>query len=332
MCSTQHSRVQCMHIRRAVVRQGPALEVGPTVLVRVELGCVGWQVFQVNPPAATQPTSQQAALVSLEVVPDDHDPAAQVSQQVTQEVDDLLLPDVPVQMELQVPAQATPAGRDRQACDGREAAIVPDAVAQDRRLAPRSPTALQQRLQQKARFVNEYKVRVRSGHAAFDAWPVVLQPVGDSRFVTFQCATLGLLRGKNPSRPSGAESRRRGNGRRIAAPRPARCADRSKDRFGTRRRRRLSASTGPGCASAGPSVWAVARMRGKPSAPPRPGADAAAATRRRSEVWCRADGRSPSGPGLAATRPRPAAAAAPTALKYHVVSCFTASAPNDDEL
>jgi hypothetical protein len=157
-----HGAVQFVHVVRAVVGQGAGFKIRPTVLAGVELRGIRRKEFQVQTPAAPQPLSKPAALVRPEPVPHHHQPSVQVAQEVAKKRNDLFLTNAEVHVEPQVLSQAPPAGRDRHPADGRHPAAVPHVGANDRRLSAQRPRASDQRMQQKARFIDENEVGVRA--------------------------------------------------------------------------------------------------------------------------------------------------------------------------
>ena len=327
-----HAGVQGVHVRRAGVGQRVVFEVAPPVFVGVEFGRVAREVFQVKSPTPPEPRPQCPALVGRQVVPDHHHAPTQVPEQVTQEVDDLFLADRPVPMKGQIPPQSAAARRDREASDDRDAPVVAGAVPQDRRLAARRPGPADQRMQEKAGFIDENEVGAMAGRSTLDPGPVLFDPAADGVLVTLEGSTLGFLRGKNRGGPSGAEWRRRDttcrNGRRSAG----RFADRSTGPWQSRRRRPLSRVGPPGIVAAGRSACRAAPGRVAPPRRPARLSEPAAPRGRRSAGWCPGDGRSRSGRTRVAAAPRPVAAAAPTARDFRGVSWFilSASEPNDD--
>ena len=322
----KHARVQLLDVLGAVVGQRAAFEVRPSVFIGIEFGGISGQVFEMDPTGATQPSVQEFAAVGLKVVPHNDDRPSHVPKQLAKELDNLILPDRSIQVELQIPSQSMSSRRHRQTANARDAAMMPDAVAQDWRLPARRPGSLHQRLQEKACFVDENQVRMVAGRPALDPRPVVRQPVRNGCLVTLQSATFGLLRGKNPARPSDAEWRRRDTALGTDAPRPVQSADRSKGRSRSRRPSPLSEDNAPDRASAWASTWPVARMQAEPAGPLPRAADAVAATSRPSGAWSQEEQRSGWGLCPVDSTQRPGGVAAPTAAEFHVVSCFITSA------
>jgi len=184
-----HSGMEVVDVHLTVVGQAAGFEIRPAVFVRIELRGIARKELQMHPPTATQPCSQQASLVGAQVIPDHHQRSLGGPQQMAKEVDDLLLADRPVEVKHQVPAQATPAGGDRQAADGRDTAVVTRPLPQGRCLASGRPSASDHRREQKAGLVDENQMGSASGGQPFDPRPVVHGPVGDGRLVTFWART-----------------------------------------------------------------------------------------------------------------------------------------------
>jgi len=121
---------QFVDVRRRGVGEC-VLGLGPNMLVRIELRCVGGKVVQMEAPAATQIPSHGFVPMDFGAVPQEHNLTPEVSQQQPEKIDDPLPVDViPVAAEI----QADPlAGRgDRERRDDRDP-IVPVAMAQDGR-------------------------------------------------------------------------------------------------------------------------------------------------------------------------------------------------------
>ena len=322
----QHAGVQLFHLVGAVVGQRVALEIRPPIFVGVEFRSVARQVFQMESSAPPQPLTQHPTSMSRQPVPDHDDRPGQVLQQIAKEVDDLILPDGLVHVEVEIPAQAPTARRDRQSADGRDVAMVTSPLPHDRGLPAKRPSSADQRSRQKARFVNENEMGLPSHCQAFDSRPVLLDPLGDSLFVAFDRLAFWLLRGKNPARPSAVEWHRRGNGRGSVVRSTGRCEGRSTNRSRSQRPRLPSAGSQQEIVSVWQSTWTGGQAPGRqPRRGPRH-AGSPSATDRRPAGSSSASERSGPGRGPAGSSPRPVAVAAPVAQGFHVVSWFIRSA------
>jgi hypothetical protein len=116
--------------------------------------------------ASTELPHQQATM-KIDTVPKNKDVAAQVAEQLTQEVPRLQLPDV-VGVELKVEVQTSPGGRHRDPRDGRDA-VSSIAVMDGRCLADGSPGGGDGRRQLEARFVDEDEVGTQPPGVFFTA-------------------------------------------------------------------------------------------------------------------------------------------------------------------
>lgn len=91
----------------------------PGGLDGIELGSVGGQVLQVKGWIFAQQIAQGLSIVDRGVVPHDDHVTAQMSEQVPEEIVDLLLGDV-LGVHTKVQTEATSAGAHRQSADHRE--------------------------------------------------------------------------------------------------------------------------------------------------------------------------------------------------------------------
>ena len=152
---SDHVEREVEAIPRAAVREA-TLRLPPHALVRVEFRRVRGQVLEVQSGHASAELSNERALVNTQVVPDQHHRAAQVAQQVLQELDGLHVADVAV-MPLVVQPDASARRAHRDARDHRDA-VVSLPVVQERRLPARCPAARDRRREHEARFVYEDEV------------------------------------------------------------------------------------------------------------------------------------------------------------------------------
>jgi len=150
-----HGQSETVAIVRAAIGE-PLLGQGPDVLVGIEFGRVGREVFQPqsgNPPA--QLVNRGQAMQS-QAIPEHDDGAAQMAQQVREEGADLSLVEVVV-VPLVVEAEVLAKRADRETRDDRDA-VVTSPVAQPRGLAAWCPGAQHRGRQHKAGFVYEDEV------------------------------------------------------------------------------------------------------------------------------------------------------------------------------
>ena len=134
-----------------------SLGVCPNGLVRIELRSVGRKELEVETRVTATKRPHRFALVDRGIVQKDDQVAAQVAQEMVEEVADVALPNV-VAVAAEVKSYLPAHGADRDAGDDREA-IVSVAVVDARRLTTRRPGPPQGRDQEEARFVDEDEVR-----------------------------------------------------------------------------------------------------------------------------------------------------------------------------
>ena len=150
-----HGQSEAVAVVRAAVGE-PRLGQGPDVLVGIEFGRIGREVFQAesgNPPAQVVNGGQA---MQSQAIPEHDDGAAQRAQQVREEGADLDLVEVVV-VPLIVEAKVLTNRADRETRDDRDA-VVAGPVAQQRGLAARRPGAQHRGRQHEARFVYEDEV------------------------------------------------------------------------------------------------------------------------------------------------------------------------------
>jgi len=128
----------------------------PHALVGVEFGSVGGQWNDMQARVARAQSAHRFAAVGGDVVPEQEEGAAQMTQQVADEAADVAAPDIVV-VELVVEPQAVTPGTDGDRRDGRDP-VVPVAVAQAGRLPTRRPGPAHGGNQEEARFVGEDEV------------------------------------------------------------------------------------------------------------------------------------------------------------------------------
>ena len=128
----------------------------PDSLVGVELRRIGRKALQVNPLGASTKLAHELAAVGIAAVPQHEDVAADLPEQLSEEVAGLALSDV-VRVELEVKVEALAAWRHRNPRDDRDpVASIP--VVNGGRLTERSPSTGDRGGQLKARLVGEDEV------------------------------------------------------------------------------------------------------------------------------------------------------------------------------
>lgn len=220
-------RVQLVKVLRTKIGKIPRLEIRPRELVRVKLRSIRRQELQMDSPTTLQPMTKRLAFVCPQPIPDNDQPSLQMTQQVPQEFDDLLLANPQIQVESQIPTQVSPPRRDREPTDRGDAPPTTHSRMENWSTAAQRPCPANQRMQQKTRFINKHEVGMTPGRQTLDPGPVVFNPIPNGSFVAFLGLGLGLLRGKNPTPTSGVEWRRRGRTGRTVGRSTVQSCDRS---------------------------------------------------------------------------------------------------------
>ena len=154
--------LECRHelieVVRTAVRQS-CLAVVPDALVGVEVWRIGRESLDVQAGMGVDEGLDLLAGMNAAAIPEQHDRPRNLPKEVAQEEHDLGLRDVlPVQVEVETDALPSEAYGDRR---NRGDSVVSVAVPDDRRLAPRRPSAPDVRDQQEAAFVQEGQVRLQ---------------------------------------------------------------------------------------------------------------------------------------------------------------------------
>jgi hypothetical protein len=137
----------------------------PDSFVGVELRGVGGQSDEMEPLGSAAELSNEASAVRSATIPEDEDVAAEMPEQVAQEVTGLQLADVVV-VKLEEEIQAPAPGGDGEARDRRDP-VAPIEMAHQRRLSHRSPRLGDGRGQEEARFIGENEVGAQPGDVFF---------------------------------------------------------------------------------------------------------------------------------------------------------------------
>lgn len=152
-------RVQQGRLRlRAAVRE-LRLCARPHALIGIEFRRIGGEIREAQPRPLREEGPDHRAAMDVAVVPEHHDRAAQVPEQVAEEGARIGGPDV-VAVELEIEAAAAAARTEREAGDHRHA-VVALPVTEDRGVAARRPGPPHRRDQEEARFVDEDEVRAQ---------------------------------------------------------------------------------------------------------------------------------------------------------------------------
>jgi len=198
------------------------LGLGPDVLVRIELRCVGGKVVQVKAPAAMQILAHGFVPMDFGSVPQEHDLAPEVPQQQAERLDDSLPVDV-VPMAPEIPADPLVGRGYRDRGDDRDP-VVPVAMAKDRRLSDRSPGLSDVRGEHETAFIEEDQMSPElTGVFLYRAsWPVSIwqsppscarspgAPVFARSIPIVEAATAGRRSGRNARRTASRSDPRPG--------------------------------------------------------------------------------------------------------------------------
>jgi len=148
-----HGAFQGSEIVRSEVCEVAILGMAPNALNRIEIGCVGGQPFDDDPPVLVQPRRDTGGPVGSMPIPNEGETVGQVASQGLQESEDLGAADI-VPIEHPVQSKAPSAWGHRERADRREPVpTIP--LAEDRGLAARRPGAPDHRLQHEPALIQE---------------------------------------------------------------------------------------------------------------------------------------------------------------------------------
>lgn len=126
----------------------------PHRFVRIEFGRISREVLEVQARERAAEVADRIARVNPALVPEHDDVAAQVMQEVAEELEHVRVFEVLVEEETPVEAEPPPPRTHRQAGDYRDF-VPPIAMADDRRLAAGRPRLVDARDQQESRLIDE---------------------------------------------------------------------------------------------------------------------------------------------------------------------------------
>ena len=144
---------QLVEIIRPPVRKA-AFGQAPHRFVRIEFGRVGRKVLEVQARERVAEVADRIARVNPALVPEHDDVAAQVAQQVAEELEHLRVFEVLVEEAAPVEPKPPAPRTHRQAGDHRDF-VPPIAMPDDRRLAAGRPRLVDARDQQEPRLIDE---------------------------------------------------------------------------------------------------------------------------------------------------------------------------------
>jgi hypothetical protein len=143
---------QFVQVVGAAIGQG-IVHLVPDRFIGVEFRSIHGEALQMNARELATELADGFAFVRLAVVPDDDDPAAQVTEQMTEELAHLGLLDV-LAVKLAIQSEPSAGRTDRHRGDGRNSVMLV-AVSNDRGLPARSPRTADRRDQEIPGFVNK---------------------------------------------------------------------------------------------------------------------------------------------------------------------------------
>jgi len=149
---------QLVEIMGAAVGQRVHLQPTPCVFDRIQFGSVGRKVFDLQPRVFGGITPNACRAMHRQTIPNKHDWAFQVTQQLPQPAECLRLLDR-LAVKLPGKTEATPSRADRKSGNCREVFVRAEPLMNDRREAGSRPGATHQGTQQNAAFVREDEVR-----------------------------------------------------------------------------------------------------------------------------------------------------------------------------
>jgi hypothetical protein len=133
-----------------------SFEVIPDLFVGIEFRRVGWEAFEVKSRMTSEQRGQCWAAMNGAAVPQQHDVAAELTQQQPQEGSDFEVAEG-VEMEVTVEPESLALGAHRHGGDGRDA-VVAVAVDEPRRLGAGRLGPAHGRGQQEAAFVQKSQI------------------------------------------------------------------------------------------------------------------------------------------------------------------------------
>jgi hypothetical protein len=137
------------------IGKGIHFQIAPGVLDRIEFGGVGRQEKSMQVMDAGNELHRPFGAVGIEAIPNQHTRTFQFLVQVAEETDDLAGANLSLGMQAKVKPHPVSRRGDTQSREGCYLLQPTPALNQPRRLAPRLPTAADQRPQQQAAFIEE---------------------------------------------------------------------------------------------------------------------------------------------------------------------------------
>ena len=156
------------------IGEGVHFQIAPGVLDRIEFGCVGRQEKSMQVMDAGNQLHRPFGTVGIEAIPNQHTRFLQFLVQMVEETDDLAGADLSLGMQAKVKPHPVSTRGDAQGREGRYLLQTTPALNQHRRLAPRLPTAADQRPHQQAGFIEENQPSVQSASFFLRAGQVCL--------------------------------------------------------------------------------------------------------------------------------------------------------------
>ncbi len=150
-------------IIRRKVGESTVLEIGPDLLLRLQLRRVRRQPHHVPPGMHREVATHLAVPVRIPAVPQQHERPAMMPSEVPEEVEDVRAADVLAGTEGKIQGDAPAAWRDDERADPRDLLVRACPNRQRRRDPAKRPRTAEQRGHQKPRFVQADQARAESG-------------------------------------------------------------------------------------------------------------------------------------------------------------------------
>ena len=152
---------QGIEIQAREVRQRVGLEPVPAIFHGIQLRGIGRKIRRMEVGEGVQPCLGTADPVGIEPIPEQRN-HGQVPPRLLQEGNDVIGAEVCVCMQAEVPTHVVAGGRHAQGGDGRDLAMMPHRLLQDRCVTARTPGAAQQWRHQQTRFIQEYEPGIQA--------------------------------------------------------------------------------------------------------------------------------------------------------------------------
>ena len=161
-------------IKERRIGQGIVLEVSPEVFDRIELGCIGRQVFGSDMGLGREEHLDNAGAVRLQPIPDQDPGRAELTVELAEERADGDGVEIGMWMESEIKLHSIARGRHTEGGNDRDLLVRPSPLLEDGRDAARMPGPSYQRRHQKARLVDEDEIGAQARGVFFTRGQSVL--------------------------------------------------------------------------------------------------------------------------------------------------------------